>query len=128
MLPAALSVFANFSPISTELQSALWFIGGGTVSFIGAVLAVLIYFKRNPPLDAQLADFKASISDLDEEVARLREQREEDQKNQRAYTQRTTRELFDRIERVESSISENFRSLERALGRLEGELKARHQQ
>lgn len=142
---AALSILANLKPLSPEIQTSLFTIGG----VLMGVVAVLIYFRRNPPLEAQLAAFRAAIAtlqksvdqlatsarahathaaeiaDLQQEVNKLRSQRDADQQTQRSYIAKNTRELHERIGAVEASINRNFQTLERALGRIEGQITSR---
>lgn len=134
--------FAQIQPFAPSTQVAF-------ISFLGIVLLLLgiwAHFRRRPPIDVDLAKLASAIEALQGTVAKLTERtdsqahhateiealqkeitglriaREADVAAQRSYTQRTTREIFERIEGVERAVATNFQSVERALGRIEGQL------
>lgn len=138
-------LLAQFAPLSPTAQLAI-------VSVLSVALTItLIYtaLRRKPPLDVDLtklastadqltqtvgelkdtleqyAGHSARISALEKECATLRSELDREISAQRAYTAKTSREIFERIERVEQSVAQNFQSVERALGRVEGMLSPR---
>lgn len=75
------------------------------------------------------ATHEAEISQLQQKVAALESRREADQAKrdtdlaaQRAYTRETTREIFEELRNVSAAFAENTKSLERALGQVEGKI------
>lgn len=137
-----LPLVAEFTPLPPSAQLA--FVSLLTVVVTLASLWSML--RRRPPLDAQIAKFEATIAGLTESVDKLTEaqeaaaghsaeisalkdrvaaletQREADADAAREDLRRTTRELFDRIEGVEKAVATNFQAVERALGRLEGQI------
>ncbi|MBI5770896.1 MAG: hypothetical protein HZA93_24170 [Verrucomicrobia bacterium] len=94
----------------------------------------------------QAAGHELEIAALKDKVRNLEARRDEDLRAQRTYTRETTRELFEkmesnaritqdrldalandfaaRIETLSQSLSENIQSVERGLGRLEGQMES----
>lgn len=141
-LRAMLLPLAEFSPLSGSAQWAI--VSILSVALICVSLWVLL--RRQPPLDAHLAKFEATIAGLTdsvnklteaqeaaaghaaeirtlkERVATLEQLRDTDAKAQREDMSTNTRQLFDRIDGVEKAVAMNFQAVERALGRLEGRI------
>ncbi|MBM3851594.1 MAG: hypothetical protein FJ399_00400 [Verrucomicrobia bacterium] len=143
-LPFSLSsaTLADFTPLSAQAQIAI-------VSVLGLALLVLAirnHVRRQPPLDSELVKITIAIEGLQSAVATLNEsvreqaghaaeilalqtkvrdletKREEDLRAQRSYTRETTRELFEKLDDVKTSLSANFQSVENRLGRVDGAL------
>lgn len=141
-------VLASFTPLSPGAQLALYAVF--TVVVGGSTLwANIRAGRRKPTVDVDLVKLAASIEHLQKtvdtlattaerhashaseiaglkrELDDLRKLREADAASHRGWGAKTTREIFDRIEAVEKSVAANFQSVERALGRIEGQLSAR---
>lgn len=143
MLPVPF--LAEFTPLSAPAQLAIFSL------ILVASLGTNIWFnvrasRRKPTIDVDLvklasqietlaagfsrlsaaversANHASEIKTLQREVQDLRRARDEDQGRQRSYTQKTTRELFERMEAGERAMAKNFQSVERSLGRIEGQL------
>lgn len=137
-----LPLLAEFTPLAPSTQIAI-------VSLLGVVVTLVSLWsmlRRRPPLDAHLAKFeaaleglRASVDELTEaqkaaaehsaeiralkqRVATLEQLRDMDAKAQRDDMRTNTRELFQRIESVEQTVAKNFQLVERALGKVEGQL------
>lgn len=135
---------ANIAPISPEWQLGLLSVLG--ILFL--VLSILGHFKRKPPVDSQLvalnttieglkdavekltatqathASHSSEIQKLQDEVKELRAHREADLRSQREYTRQSGERIFSRIDELDRSVNNNFQSVERAIGNLEGRLAA----
>lgn len=138
-----LPLLAQFTPIPPGTQLTM-------VSLLAAVLMVLNILqivRRKPPLDTELAkihgavqSLQASVQKLDgtvgahashsskiesleKQVRDLELKRETDLAAQRKYTRETTHEIFEKIDGLRMSLNGNLQSVERAMGRIEGEVK-----
>lgn len=142
---------ADFTPLSPQAQAAIF----SVIAIVLAILAIRGYLRRSPPLDSELVKLNTAIASLQtsveelsktqkshathaieidalqEKVRRLESNREEDMRAQRTYTRETTREIFEKLERVATGFAEkvdkvsasfasNVQKLEGALGRLDG--------
>ena len=133
---------ADFTPLSPQAQLAVISVLAVTL----LVLAILSHVRRKPPLDSELvklalaieglqksvdvltdaerihATHAVEISSLQDKVRELEGHREEDQKSNRTYTRETTREIFLKLDELKDSVNSNFRTVERAIGQLEGKV------
>lgn len=133
---------AEFSPLSPSAQIAV-------VSLLSvALICVSIWamVRRQPPLDAQIARFEATIdtlrkavdelteaqrgaashsariAQLENECAELRSALDRRLTEQRRDTDESITKLYLRIESFEKAVAMNFQTVERSLGRIEGQL------
>lgn len=133
---------ADFTPLSPQAQLAIISLLVGATLILG-IRATLI---RKPTLDSELvklnaaieslqksvdslsdtarehADHATEIEALKEKVRTLEGARENDLAAQRRYTRETTHEIFEKLDELKSSVSQNFQALERGIGQLEGKL------
>ena len=65
---------------------------------------------------------KERIAALETKCTELKSQLDREISTQRSYVAKTSKDIFDRIESVEKSVSKNFQEVERGLGRVEGSL------
>lgn len=148
MLPAAallpLSfVLGEFAPISPEWQAGLASLLGATA----LVLGILAYFRRKPPIDAELVKLTASIESLRESVDELKRARNDHNShgqriaaleqrmpvieaqiatNTASLRDETTdciNRVYDVIRKLDESTADNLKAIERAIGRIEGAVK-----
>lgn len=135
---------AEFAPISADFQLNVW----NVMLFLSSLATLWAAIRRKPTLDSHLSKFESAIDTLRRSVDELTEAQRASADHDarirqleiaagdlrrshdtcahahRADQQRVTREWFDRIEGVEKTVASNFQTMERALGRIEGELKA----
>lgn len=143
MLPAPV---AQISPLSPEFQL-------GLISLLGVAVLVqslVAAFRRKPPVGEDLVQLRTSIDSLkksvelltlahekhvahsaeitalQKEVDRLKTQREEDQRSARSYTAQSNQRIFERIDELAETVAANFQSVERAIGKVEGQLQTLH--
>ncbi len=136
---------AEFSPLSADFQLNIW----NVLLFVSTLATLWAAIRRKPPLDARLTEFSASIAGLKGSVDKLTKAQEDaaghaariaqlerecgelraeiDRKTteQRQSTDESMHDLYLRIEGFESATARNFQTIERSLGRIEGELKTR---
>jgi predicted nucleic acid-binding Zn-ribbon protein len=135
---------AEFAPLPPAAQWAI-------VSLLSVALTlVLIYnaLRRKPPLDAELVKLQSAIeslqksvddltetqkahathaseiAELQRKVTALEQHREEDARAQRTYTRESGQRIFVKIDELSASVAQNFQSVERAIGQLEGQVKS----
>ena len=143
---AALWVFSVLSPdivpgpISPAFQADLL----SLLAIIGAVLAILMGFRRKPPLDTELVKLQLSIESLQAAVSdltasqkfcgthraetaelmrridELEGKRDPDLQRERAHTEGMINTIFLKIDDLKDSISANFQSMEGRIGKVEG--------
>ncbi|HLP02128.1 MAG TPA: hypothetical protein VK163_08885 [Opitutaceae bacterium] len=137
-----LPLVAEFTPLSPSAQLAV-------VSLLvvaATLLSIWNMVRRRPPLDAQIARFEATIdtlrkavdelteaqraaashssriSQLESECAELRSALDRRLSDQRRDTDGSITKLYLRIESFEKAVTGNFQTVERSLGRIEGQL------
>jgi hypothetical protein len=94
--------------------------------------------RRQPPVDVDLGKLTASIDLLtqlnkrnEERMTAIEQKLERDIATQRAYTAKSSKDIFDRIEGVrleintrfdglQQTLAQNVQTMERAIGRVEG--------
>lgn len=126
-----LPLLAEFTPLSPSAQLAIF----SLLTVVVTLVSLWSMLRRRPPLDAQIARFEAAIEGLNRSVADLAEAQRQASSHGfridaierncaacRIETNRALKDVYDRIESVESSMGENFQSVERALGRIEGQI------
>ncbi len=100
--------------------------------------------RRQPTVDVDLSKLTASIDLLtqlnkrnEERMTILEQKLERDISTQRSYTAKSSKDIFDRIEgvraeintrfdRLQTSLTQNVQTIERAIGRIEGSPSSRH--
>lgn len=139
------TLLAEFTPLSPQAQLA-------AVSLLAVALLVLgirSHFKRQPPLDSELVKLNEAIKGLQKavdkltesaeahsshateiqglksEVDTLKQHREEDLRQQREYTRKSSHDIFAKLDELKDSVNGNFRAVERAIGQLEGRIEGR---
>ena len=151
MLPqVSQQLLADFAPLSPTFQSDIYsvvLIFAAVGGLILGAIGIWVSMRRQPPLDAELvrfssaidvlkksvdelaetakehADHESEITGLKEKVKLLESRREEDLQAQRKYTRETTHEIFEKIDGLVETFNNNTRTMERALGGVEGGLK-----
>lgn len=116
-----LTLFASdISPIAAEWQAGLF----SLLSIIALVLGILAYFKRKPPLDAELVQLRGKIESLQNDFAELREELAVSKK---AWGD-STREIFAAVNTLRDAMNAEMRGINRELGAISATLKeyARH--
>lgn len=140
-----LPLLAEFTPLSNSAQMAVV----SLLILVSLLLTIWSLTRRHPPLDAHLTKFEGSIAtltkavdeltkaqraaadhstriaQLERECSALRLELDEKITDQRDATDEGIQRVYLRIESLEQSVSRNFQTIERSLGRIEGELKAR---
>ncbi|WP_043588956.1 hypothetical protein [Geminisphaera colitermitum] len=121
MPPADFSSLALFAssqptPLTSEFQTGLI----SSLSIAALALSVWAYFRRRPPVDADLSRIEADLKALKEQHAALVEKQDREAAEQRKQTDDLINGVYKRIEAVQSSFNRNFQTMERALGRIEG--------
>ncbi len=143
MLPAALAELLP-SPISRGFQLDLF----NLLAVLGALVAIWAATRRKPPLDAELVKLQFSIDGLQQSVAdlannqklcgahrtetadlkrRLGEietKRDVDLQAQRTYTRDSAHDIFAKLDATKDALGVNIQAVERAMGRVEGEMKS----
>lgn len=133
---------AEFAPISADFQLNVW----NVLLFLSTLGTLWAAIRRKPPLDARLTEFSSSISglkasvdkltkaqeeaaghaariaQLERECSTLRTEIERKTTEQRKATDESMHDLYLRIEGFETATARNFQTVERSLGRIEGQL------
>jgi hypothetical protein len=118
------------------------------IAIIGALVALWVALRRKPPLDSELVKLETAIeglqgavseltvssklcsshrtetADLKRRMGELESKREIDLHAQRTYTRESAHDIFAKLDATKDALGINIQAVERAMGRVEGEMKS----
>ena len=99
---------------------------GAIISVIRNAAGIWDIYRRKPAIDETLRkdflcrnDFELHEARNDREFAKL----QEDIRAMRSYNAKTTREIFEEIRKLNTTVNKEFQDFNKSIGRIEGEIK-----